>query len=132
MTRTTPLALWLSVPVLAAAPLAWNARQDDPEDFARTGVVGGWRLDTFGNVFVRVDHEATRGPGGGEETQTSTWFRTPPDRNAQVRLEELLMEIVLEQRALEEPSSVTIYGKVERRLDGSSPEQAIPLVAIDG
>ena len=135
MIRRTPLALWVAVPLLSAAPVASGLRQSARADegFARTGVLGSFRLDMDGTLFLRIDHEAAKRPGGGEESQTSTWFITPPDRNAQIRVEEMLMELALQQTGAEDEDKrpVTIQGKIERTLDGTTPEQAIPILAVE-
>ena len=89
-----------------------------PEDIQKTGRVTGWRLDVEGPLFVKVTDDAT---------QTSTWFASPRDRTANLELENLLMRMFL---AREAQGTISVVGKKERALEGKSPQDAIPIVAV--
>lgn len=107
--------------VLLFAAAARVGRPDPlsaPEDVQKTGRVTGWRLDVEGPLFVKVTEDATG---------TSTWFASPRDRTENLELENLLLRMFL---ARESQGTISVLGKKERALEGKSPEDAIPIVAV--
>lgn len=91
-----------------------------------SGAVGQWRVEEDGTVLVRIDRHPS-----ADSDEPWVWFRLAPDRSANIRIERMLLDVLLAMEALPDPQTLTLSGKVERSLDGTTADQALPLLGIE-
>ena len=106
---------------LATTLLAFGgAPAQDSGEIKRTGVITAWTVAADGTVTFRLQgsgEEVAAKPGetpkqakdaaAKDAAKSTTWFSTPPDKSAEVRLEELVLQIVLAGSTGSAPITVT-------------------------
>lgn len=121
--------------VLLAVPLLARGREPMPaEDFQRTGVIHGWRLETDGTLYFALQSQGSAASAKAEQDPREAslvWFRSPPEKDVTTRFSELALEVILASSpAGADPLPLTVTAKLERALTGVSPAEALPLIAI--
>jgi hypothetical protein len=120
----------------ALAPLTLAARRlpaGTPQQIVRvTGTLDGWRLAVDGTVHLRLQAAHKIEEDGDEEALPpgGMWFYTPPDRSDDLQHDHKALHILLASELHQERPVVTVTAKRERALDGSDPENALPLESI--
>jgi hypothetical protein len=123
-------AALVAFPVLASRPAS------PAEDVRRTGVIRGWRLESDGALFVLLESQGTAREEDREEQDPRdaprVWFRTPPEKDVNTRFSDLALAVVLAATAPgAEPLPITVTAKLERALSGATPQEALPLSALE-
>jgi hypothetical protein len=85
----------------------------------KTGEVDGWRLDMQGVLVIRV-----------RQGQEFAWYSVAPDKALDRDVQQMVLQMALASELSPEPLLLAITTKIERGLDGSSIESALPVISI--
>ncbi|MFN3242020.1 MAG: hypothetical protein ACE37K_10945 [Planctomycetota bacterium] len=112
----------ISVPLTSSLWTSPSATTTPRRDVTLEGRIGGWFVEDDGTVLVRVE------PEKGEHR----WFRTPANQSSTTQFELLALHAVLHLQGEARPTDapVCLRGEATTTNDGSSPEDALQLVAI--